>query len=73
VEDLNRRPFKKLPGCRKELFESLDHPALKSLPHTPYQFAEWQYARVNIDYHAEVDHHYDSIPYVLVKSSLLYA
>lgn len=70
VEDLNRRPFKKLPGCRKELFESLDRPALKALPQNPYQFAEWQYARVNIDYHAEVDHHYYSVPYVLVKKQL---
>ena len=28
LEKLNTRPFKKLPGCRREHFESLDQPAL---------------------------------------------
>lgn len=70
VDDLNRRPFKKLPGCRQQLFETLDRPALKPLPAAHYQFAEWRYARVNIDYHAEVDHHYYSVPYTLVKKQL---
>jgi transposase len=70
VEQLNRRPFKKLPGCRQQLFDTLERPALKPLPATPYQFAEWRHARVNIDYHAEVDHHYYSVPYVLVKQQL---
>lgn len=70
LEQLNRRPFKKLPGCRQELFETLERPALKPLPAVPYQFAEWRHARVNIDYHAEVDSHYYSVPYVLVKEQL---
>lgn len=70
VEQLNRRPFKKLSGCRQELFESLDRPALGALPAMPYSFAEWKHARVNIDYHAEVDHHYYSVPYALVKQQL---
>jgi len=29
---LNERPFKKLPGSRRALYEQLDRPALKSLP-----------------------------------------
>ncbi len=32
--DLNNRPFKKLPGCRRSAFESLDAPALRPLPAT---------------------------------------
>jgi len=70
VEQLNRRPFKKLPGSRQELFDTLDRPALMPLPATPYQFAEWRQARVNIDYHVEVDGHYYSAPYALVKEQL---
>ena len=35
VLKLNQRPFKKLPGSRGELFQSLDKPALKALPITP--------------------------------------
>jgi transposase len=67
---LNARPFKKLPGSRQSLFETLDRPALKSLPVQPYEYAEWKRARVNIDYHVEVEGHYYSVPYALVKQQL---
>lgn len=70
LEGLNNKPFKKLPGCRKALFQTLDAPALKPLPATPYTYAEWKKARVHIDYHVEVLGHYYSAPYVLVKQAL---
>jgi transposase len=65
--ELNQRPFKKLPGCRQSLFESLERPALKPLPAEPYQFAEWRKARVNIDCHIAVEGCYYSVPYTLVR------
>jgi transposase len=68
--DLNGRPFKKLPGSRQALFDTLDRPALSALPATPYQYAEWKRARVNIDYHIDVEGHYYSVPYALVKHQL---
>lgn len=64
---LNDRPFQKLPGSRRTMFEAVDRPALRPLPTTPYVFEEWSYARVGIDYHVEVDGHYYSVPYALVK------
>jgi transposase len=67
---LNAHPFKKLPGSRQSLFATLDRPALKPLPAQPYEYAEWKRARVNIDYHVEVDGHYYSVPYALVKQQL---
>lgn len=67
---LNGRPFTKLPGSRQQLFEALDRPALRPLPAQPYEYAEWKQARVNIDYHVEVEGHYYSVPYVLVKQQL---
>lgn len=70
LERLNERPFKKLPGCRRSLYETLDKPALKPLPQAPYVYAEWKKARVNIDYHVEVDGHFYSVPYQLVKQQL---
>ncbi|MDY0270878.1 IS21 family transposase [Trichloromonas sp.] len=63
--DLNSRPFKKLPGSRKEAFESLDRPALKPLPADGYTFSQWKKVRVGIDYHVEIDGHYYSVPYPL--------
>jgi transposase len=70
LERLNTRPFKKLPGSRRALFEQLDRPALRPLPAQPYVFAEWKKVRVNIDYHVEVDGHYYSVPYQLVRKQL---
>jgi transposase len=70
LEVLNNRPFEKLEGARKSLFETLDKPALKPLPADRFVFAEWSKARVNIDYHIEVDHHYYSVPYQLIHERL---
>jgi len=63
LEDLNRRPFKQLPGSRQSLFETLDRPALKPLPLIRHEFAEWKVATVGIDYHVELERHYYSVPY----------
>ncbi len=67
---LNERAFKKLPGSRIEMFKTLDKPALKSLPAQPYIYAEWKKVRVHIDYHVEIEGHYYSVPYTLVKRQL---
>lgn len=63
VDKLNDRPFKKIPGSRRSLFESIDRPALKPLPAMPYEYAHFKKAKVNIDYHVEYDKHYYSVPY----------
>lgn len=67
---LNQRPFRKLPGCRAEQFKAMDCPALKSLPLTPYIYAEWKVVRVHIDYHVEIEGHYYSVPYTFLKQQL---
>jgi transposase len=66
VDELNRRPFKKLPGCRRSAFEEQDRPALQTLPAVPYEFAQWKQAKVHVDYHVEVEGHYYSVPHTLV-------
>ncbi len=66
LDQLNNRPFRKLPGSRRTLFETVDKPALRPLPATPYVFAEWKRARANIDYHVELAGHSYSVPYQLV-------
>ena len=67
---LNERPFKKLPGCRKEAFARLDAPYLRPLPATGFVMAEWKRAGVNIDYHVEYDGHYYSVPHALVRQEV---
>ena len=67
---LNEKPFKKLPGSRRSQFEVIDKPALKPLPTKPYTYTEFKKTRVNIDYHIEIDCHYYSVPYKLVKQAV---
>ncbi|MBU4606906.1 MAG: IS21 family transposase, partial [Proteobacteria bacterium] len=66
LRELNQRPMQKLKRSRRELFEKLDRPALKSLPLIPFPYAEWKKAKVNIDCHLELEGHYYSAPYQLV-------
>jgi transposase len=68
--ELNKKPFQKLPGSRQTTFLAVDKPALKPLPQTPYEFAEWTKARVNVDYHIEVHRHYYSVPHQLIKKQI---
>ena len=70
LELLNNSPFRKLPGTRKSRFEELDHPAMLPLPELPYQYALWKIARVHIDYHVDVEGHFYSVPYRLVREQV---
>jgi transposase len=70
LERLNSRALRKLKKSRRELFELFDRPQALSLPEKPYEYAEWKLATVNIDYHIEVDQHYYSVPYKLLREKL---
>ena len=67
---LNEAPFQKLAGSRRLLLETLDRPALLPLPLTPYEFAQWKRARVNIDYHLELERNFYSVPYRLAREEV---
>lgn len=69
LKRLNDRPFQKLEGSRRSVFEQVERTVLRPLPEHPYQYATWKKATVNIDYHVEVDRHYYSVPYQLVRES----
>ena len=63
LSQLNNRIMKGYGLSRRALFERTDQPALKPLPTTPFVFARWKKARVTVDYHIEIDHHYYSVPF----------
>jgi hypothetical protein len=48
VDAINDRPMKVVGVSRRTLFEQIDRPALKSLPSSRYELAEWQLCRPNI-------------------------
>ena len=63
--ELNERVMRRYGESRRQLFLRLDRPALRPLPQTRFTYGEWKHAKVNIDYHVEVDHHYYSVPHAL--------
>jgi transposase len=60
---LNNQQFQKMNTSRRELFETIDKPALKPLPPERYQYAEWKCAKIHVDYHFVFDNHFYSVPY----------
>jgi transposase len=70
LERLNTRPLKKLKKSRRELFEAVDRLNALPLPTRPYEYAEWYKARVQLNYHIEVNHHYYSVPFQLLREKV---
>jgi transposase len=70
LTDLNARAFKKLPGSRASAFQTLDQPVLRALPAARMQIARFKRARVNIDYHVELDGHYYSVPHRFARTEV---
>jgi transposase len=70
LERLNDRPLRKLKKSRRELFELFDRPQAGPLPEKAYEYADWEKPIVNIDYHIEVDKHYYSVPFRLLRETL---
>lgn len=63
LEDLNSRTMRVYRASRREMFERHDKPALRSLPPTVFVYSTWKRAKVNVDYHVEIDGHYYSVPH----------
>src|ERR1700733_11047404 len=70
VMQINAKVMKSLQQSRNDLFASLDRPALKGLPDERYQYAEWKRCTVAPDYHVEVDGHYYSVPFGLLRETV---
>jgi transposase len=70
LESLNSRPFQRQSYSRRDLFESIDRPALRPLPLVPYEYAEWKQVKPGIDYHVELDGRLYSVPHALVGQLL---
>ena len=67
LEQLNDRPMRRLGLSRRQLFDTIERPAMQPLPQTDYEFAEWRLARVGIDYHVEVAGFFYSVPHRLIR------
>ena len=63
LAELNNRPMAERGESRREMFERLERPALRTLPTEPFVYGEWEMARVSESYHVKVDAHYYSVPH----------
>jgi len=71
LDKLNARQMKSYGCSRLDLFEQVDKDALAPLPQQPFVFANWKTAKVNLDYHVEVERHYYSVPYWYVRHQVM--
>jgi transposase len=70
IRQLNDRPMRGWDTTRRALYEQLDRPALLALPPTPYEYADWKRCRVNLDYHVEIEKHFYSVPFRLLRAEV---
>ena len=66
LEELNRRPFKKRPGCRLTAFEQEEKEFLKPLPLYKYEPSVWVHPKVGYDYLVSDGVNKYSVPFDLI-------
>jgi transposase len=70
LKDMNGRVMRRLGVSRGDLFERVEKPALRPLPESEYEFAEWKVARVAPDYHVEAASYFYSVPHELLREEV---
>jgi transposase len=70
IDQLNERPMRGWGTTRRALYEQIDRPSLRGLPATPYEYAAWKRCRVNLDYHIEIEKHFYSVPFRLLREEV---
>jgi transposase len=70
VERMNGREMRRLGVSRRQLFETIERPVMQPLPAQEYEYAEWCFARVGIDYHVEVADFLYSVPHALIREQV---
>ena len=70
LERMNGREIRRLGVSRRQLFETIERPAMQSLPEQDYEYAEWHFARVGIDYHVEAEGFFYSVPNALIREQV---
>ncbi len=70
VDRINDYVMRRIGVSRRHLFETIERPALATLPAPEYEFAEWGLARVALDYHVEVCGFFYSVPHELIRQQV---
>src|SRR5699024_9322982 len=67
LEELNHEPFQKKEGSRLSVFEEEERPYLMPIRQPDYELTEWRIAKVQLNYHIQVERNYYSVPYEYVQ------
>lgn len=70
LKEINRNEFQKRPGSRIKVFETEEQHYLHPLPQTRYKLSEWKTAKVQLNYHIQVERMYYSVPYDYVREQV---
>jgi transposase len=70
LEKLNAKEMRHVKQSRRQLFETLDAPALKPLPKFEYELSQWAKAKVGPNYHVSFNKHFYSVPHGLVQQEI---
>lgn len=65
IREINEKIMKGPNRSRKELFELEDRPAMRPLPESRYEYAEWKRFKVGPDYHVLIEGRPYSVPFTL--------
>jgi len=70
VNKLNDEPFQKREGSRRSVFNEEEKAKLIPLRYPRYQLTEWKTAKVQTNYHIQVNRMYYSVPYEYIQSQV---
>jgi transposase len=70
LDRMNAHVMRRLGVSRRDLFDSIERPALRALPAEDYEYAEWRLARVGLDYHVEVAGFFYSVPHAFIRAEV---
>ncbi|MEH7026134.1 IS21 family transposase [Bacillus wiedmannii] len=70
MEEINKTPFQKRAGSRESVFLEEELPFLHPLPQKTFQLSEWKTAKVQLNYHVQVDRMYYSVLFEYVQDNV---
>ncbi|MCP1161222.1 MULTISPECIES: IS21 family transposase [Bacillus] len=70
LEEINTTDFQKREGNRRNVFEEEEKSHLHPLPPTRFKMTEWATAKVQPNYHVQVDYKFYSVPYEYVRENV---
>ncbi|MBT2733157.1 IS21 family transposase [Carnobacterium sp. ISL-102] len=70
LNEINQESFQKRPGSRKKAFDEEEKAYLNPLRQTRFKLSEWRIAKVQSNYHIQIERMYYSIPYEYIQSDV---